>query len=132
MIRFEDPLVLLLLMAIPAIGWLRARSEGRREATLRFSAVASVRAAGAGRRAWAYRIPRWLRGLALAAMVVALARPQTGLTGQNVLTEGIDIVLALAEQTAGRQRRSKHTAQDKATDRNHHAPTSTSGPSGQR
>ena len=31
--------------------------------------------------------------LALAAVIVALARPQTGITSENVLTEGIDIVM---------------------------------------
>jgi Ca-activated chloride channel family protein len=40
-------------------------------------------------------VPRLLRALALAAFVVALARPQTGVTSENILTEGIDIVLVL-------------------------------------
>jgi len=36
-----------------------------------------------------------MRVLALAAFIVAFARPQTGVTGEDVFTEGIDIVLAL-------------------------------------
>ena len=40
-------------------------------------------------------LPPTLRGLALAAFIVALARPQTGITTENVLTEGIDIVMVL-------------------------------------
>jgi Ca-activated chloride channel family protein len=36
-----------------------------------------------------------LRLGALAALVVALARPQTGVTSESILTEGIDIVLAM-------------------------------------
>jgi Ca-activated chloride channel family protein len=36
-----------------------------------------------------------LRLLALAALIVAFARPQTGVTGETVRTEGIDIVLGL-------------------------------------
>ncbi|KPJ83657.1 MAG: aerotolerance regulator BatA, partial [Gemmatimonas sp. SG8_23] len=39
--------------------------------------------------------PPLLRGLALTALIVALARPQTGISTENVLTEGIDIVMVL-------------------------------------
>ena len=41
------------------------------------------------------RTPRWRARWALAAFVVALARPQTGITTENVLTEGIDIIMVL-------------------------------------
>jgi len=57
--------------------------------------VDAVRASGVGQSRWAHRVPTILRGLAMTAFVVALARPQTGITSENVLTEGIDIVLAL-------------------------------------
>ena len=94
MFRFEDPLVLVLLLAIPTLLWLRyGRAE--RSASIRYSAVDDVRATGVGRRGWLVHVPTALRGLALAAFVVALARPQTGITSENVLTEGIDIVLVL-------------------------------------
>lgn len=36
-----------------------------------------------------------LRTLALASLIVAFARPQSGFSGETILTEGIDIVLAL-------------------------------------
>ena len=36
-----------------------------------------------------------LRSIAIAALITALARPQTSLSWQDVTTEGIDIVLAL-------------------------------------
>ncbi|MFQ5550754.1 MAG: VWA domain-containing protein, partial [Gemmatimonadales bacterium] len=39
--------------------------------------------------------PLVLRTLALAATIFAVARPQTGISDQEVVTEGIDIVLAL-------------------------------------
>lgn len=94
MFRFEDPLVLSLLLVIPALFWFRNRPS-RRGATIRYSAVDAVRGAGAGQIRWAHRIPGLLRALALAAVVVALARPQTGITSENVRTEGIDIVLVL-------------------------------------
>lgn len=39
--------------------------------------------------------PVVLRSLAIALLIVALARPQTYSSGQNIYTEGIDIVMAL-------------------------------------
>jgi Ca-activated chloride channel family protein len=51
-------------------------------------------AAGGGGRIVAI-VPPALRALALTAFIVALARPQTGIATENVLTEGIDIVLVL-------------------------------------
>jgi Ca-activated chloride channel family protein len=95
MFRFEDPWVLGLLLLLPVAYWLRWVIERRRTGTLRFSAVDSVLAAGEGRSRWAHRVPGVLRGLALAALIFSLARPQTGITSENIITEGIDIVLVL-------------------------------------
>jgi Ca-activated chloride channel family protein len=95
MFRFADPWVLALLAIVP-LGWLvRYRWTTRRAGTLRYSAVDAVVATGAGRRRWVRSIPASLRVLALTALLFALARPQTGITSETVLTEGIDIVVAL-------------------------------------
>jgi len=100
MFRFADPWVLMLLMIVP-LGWLvRHRWTARRAGTLRYSAVDAVRATGAGRKKWAQRVPGLLRTLALTALIFALARPQTGITSETVLTEGIDIVIALDISTS--------------------------------
>ena len=95
MFRFEDPWVLGLLLLLPVAYGLRRVIERRRTGTLRYSAVDSVLETGEGRSRWAHRVPGVLRGLALAALIFSLARPQTGITSENVLTEGIDIVLVL-------------------------------------
>ncbi|MDE2763519.1 MAG: VWA domain-containing protein [Gemmatimonadota bacterium] len=93
--RFEDPHLLLLLGAVPVLGWWYAvRGRGRRE-SLRHPDVAGLVRAGGGEGRWMQHVPAVLRGLALLCLVVAFARPQTGVTGENVVTEGIDIVLAL-------------------------------------
>jgi Ca-activated chloride channel family protein len=92
MFRFEDPLVLGLLVALPVLFWLRAR---RRRPAIRYSAVSDIQAAGVSKARVMAILPPTLRGLALAAFIVALARPQTGITTENVLTEGIDIVMVL-------------------------------------
>ncbi len=94
MFRFEDPGVLGLLLLIPVLFWVRAR-RAKLSGSIRYSGVALVKATGAGQGRWATLIPLLLRGLALSALVVALARPQTGVTTENVLTEGIDIVMVL-------------------------------------
>ena len=95
MFRFEDPWVLGLLFLLPVAYWLRWVIERRRTGTLRYSAVDSVLKTGEGRSRWTHRVPGFLRALALAAMIFSLARPQTGITSENILTEGIDIVLVL-------------------------------------
>jgi Ca-activated chloride channel family protein len=95
MFRFEDPWVLALLALVPLLGWVRTRQARRRSASLRYSAVDTVRAAGTGRTRWAHRVPQALRWTAVVVVIVALARPQTGVTSENVRTEGIDIVVAL-------------------------------------
>jgi Ca-activated chloride channel homolog len=100
MLRFEDGWVLVLLAAVPLMAWTRWRVERRRMGTLRYSAVDAVLEAGAGVSRWTHRIPSVLRALALALLVVALARPQTGSTTETVLTEGVDIVLAIDISTS--------------------------------
>lgn len=95
MFRFEDPLVLGLLLLLPLLFWVQNRWVARRAGALRFSALESVRNTGKGRSRWAFRVPWFLRVMALATLIVALARPQTGLTSESVQTQGIDIVLAM-------------------------------------
>ena len=94
MFRFEDPVVLLLLVLVPVVAWAQVR-RSRRGASIQYSAVDVVRAAGGTWARWTRHTPVGLRALALAALIVGLARPQTGITTENVLTEGIDIVLVL-------------------------------------
>jgi Ca-activated chloride channel family protein len=95
MFRFQDPLFFGLLLTIPALLWVRKRGEDRHWGALKYSAVEAIRATGKGLRPWMYRIPTMLRIVALACIVLALARPQTGITSESVRTQGIDIVLAM-------------------------------------
>ncbi len=94
MFRFDDPAVLALLLVIPLGFWLRHR-WGRASASIVYSRVDAARAATTGEGRLVRWVPAVLRALALAAFVVALARPQTSIATENVLTEGIDIVLVL-------------------------------------
>ena len=95
MYRFADPQYLILLVALPLLGWWYWRRRARKGGTIRYSAVQRLKAS-AGTKGNRYRhVPFILRVTALTALIVAFARPQTGVTGETVTTEGIDIVLAL-------------------------------------
>lgn len=96
--RFADPAFLLLLALIPlAVVWYLRR---RREAAIRYSNVAAIKRSdtrGTARRRHLLFVARMV---ALAALIVAFARPQSGVTEENVTTQGIDIVLALDLSTS--------------------------------
>lgn len=93
MIRFLYPELLALLLFIPVIAWLL----GRRGATaaVKYSSVEAAKLIGATRKSRAGRLMGSLRLLALAAFIIALARPQLGQEHTEVETSGVDIVLAV-------------------------------------
>lgn len=92
--RFADPWYLLALLALPLLLiWYVRRL--RRGGTLRFTRVGELRTADVRRTGRLRHVLFALRALAVTALVVAFARPQTSVTDQRVTTEGIDIVLAL-------------------------------------
>lgn len=93
--RLADPHYLLLLLALPLVAYWYVARRARKGGTIRYSDVRALKRSDPGR-AERYRYVLFtLRLLALAALIVAFARPQTGVTGETVSTEGIDIVLAL-------------------------------------
>ena len=94
MFRLEDPWVLMLLAVVPLTYWFRVRGESRTGA-LRFSALDTARQTGAGVSTWLPRVPVVLGAVGVIAVIVALARPQTGITSETVRTEGIDIIMAM-------------------------------------
>lgn len=98
--RFEDPLFLLLLLLVPVLAVWYVRRRARRGGAVRFSWIQGLRTADTR------RTSRWrhalivLRLAAVLALVVAFARPQSGVTGETVRAEGVDIVLALDLSTS--------------------------------
>ena len=92
MLRFAEPVWLILLIPIAfTILWQRLRPKS----TVTFSDLGSILRATKGRSGHGRAILTALRILALVLIVFALARPQRGSSGQEILTEGIDIVIAL-------------------------------------
>ena len=90
---FVHPWLLLLLLALPVLAFLQGR-RGAAAAVI-FSSVAPLRELGQQRRAKAGRWLLTMLLLALALLIVALARPQQGRTISHVEASGIDILLAL-------------------------------------
>ncbi|CAN5866532.1 VWA domain-containing protein [soil metagenome] len=87
-----NPWALLLLLLIPAWFWV---TRGSRPLALVFSRAALLgRFAPRGTRLLA-RVPTWLRALAFAAAVIAIATPRTGAAVVDVDAEGIAIVLVV-------------------------------------
>src|SRR5438552_3001985 len=92
-LTFARPWLLLLLLLIPALAWLRGRFGPR--AAILFSATAPFRTIGKSRGSRPGQILRALIWLALAAFIVAVARPQLGKSLMHVEASGIDIMLVL-------------------------------------
>ncbi|HRS36686.1 MAG TPA: VWA domain-containing protein [Thermoanaerobaculia bacterium] len=85
---FASPFWLLGLALLPFLGWWHHRRP-RHGALL----VSRLPAPAAGR--WRLHLPFYLKLAALAALFLALARPQAGYSWEESLTEGIDIQLVL-------------------------------------
>lgn len=93
--RFKDPLFLLLMLVwIPMI-WVYIRGLRSGSAAIKFSGIASLKKIKSS--IW-IKLRHGLfvfRCIAIGLCAIALARPQTGLTEEEVLTEGVDIIMLL-------------------------------------
>ena len=97
---FQHPWILLLLLLVPALVWLR--HARRRQAPLTFSDGAAL--LDLPRSPWLAlrRLPPALFAAGLVGLVLAAARPQTGMSESRVETEGVDIVLVVDTSTSMR------------------------------
>ena len=95
MTRFENPWVLLLLLLLPLLYLAYRRWVYTRRVRLRFSNLRLFRDAKAGFRHRLHPLPLVLRFMALALVVMAIARPQSGVSSTSVESEGIDIILVI-------------------------------------
>ncbi len=93
--RLADPGWLWLLTALPLLVAWQVVVARRRRGAMRYSDLSLMRGlAVAPSRVW-IALPPALRLLALALLVVAMARPQAGDVQRDILTEGVDIMLVL-------------------------------------
>jgi Ca-activated chloride channel homolog len=92
---FAYPWVLWLLLLIPALAFIYWRRRKTMVTEVTFSSVLPFDHMPGSLREKLRDIPVALRLLALALFIVALARPQSVSSKENVSTEGIDIVLLI-------------------------------------
>ncbi|MDZ7741407.1 MAG: VWA domain-containing protein [Bacteroidota bacterium] len=93
--EFANPEFFWLLLLIPVlITWYWFRHNSR-NADIQLSTTSVFEETGKSLRQYAYHSLVVLRMLALALLIIALARPQSSSSTQNVSVEGIDIVMAL-------------------------------------
>ena len=94
-VTFANKGFLFLLLLIPALSvWYYFRQKYR-ESEVRFSSLTPFSEVSSTRKERGRHLPFILRMAALALLIFALARPQSTSHGENVYSEGIDIVLAL-------------------------------------
>lgn len=91
--QFAHPELLLLLALLPLLAWLKGKTG--QVAALGFPSVAAARDAGAKVRSKAGGFLAVLRLLALAILIIALARPQLGKGTTEIEASGIDIMLTI-------------------------------------
>lgn len=94
-ITFAYPWVLYFLAIIPLIAiwyWFKKRKN---QASITYSSIGIFRDLTPTFRERLRFLPDMLRLIAIGLLIIALARPQTFLSGENVYTEGIDISMVL-------------------------------------
>ncbi len=93
--QFANPELLWLLAGLPLVVTWYVWKGRRAFAAVRHPSLRHLDDLPSGWRVRLRHVPFALRVLALAALIVALARPQTSARGENVYREGIDITIAL-------------------------------------
>jgi Ca-activated chloride channel family protein len=92
-ITFANIWMLPFLIILPIIVWLRYTTFGRLKSSLTVSTAQHFKHTSA--KNYFLQVPFWLRLLALACLILALARPQIKNVQSRNKGEGIDIVLCL-------------------------------------
>ncbi len=100
--RFANPIFLMPLGIIPFLVWDYFRRLKKRKATLYFSDTSLFKDIRQSLAVRNRHLPMILRMLALFLFILALARPQAGRSEEEILTEGIDIILTLDTSTSMR------------------------------
>jgi Ca-activated chloride channel family protein len=94
-LTFAYPFVLYLLILVPLYLYLKITRISKKMPAANYSSISIFKEIPKSIKEKTYFIPDILRGLALAAIIVALARPQSFSSGEDIYTEGIDIAMVL-------------------------------------
>jgi Ca-activated chloride channel homolog len=93
--QFANPIYFLLLLAIPLMVWFYLDRRKRHKGSLQFSDLTVIRQLPPSNRLRYRHVLSVLRLLVIGLTILALARPQSGINGEEVTTEGIDIILSV-------------------------------------
>jgi Ca-activated chloride channel family protein len=99
-VSFASPGYLYALALIPLLVVWYVRRHKEDTSDIRYSTLLPFRSVKPGIRERLRHLPFALRTLGIALLIVALARPQTTMSGQNIYAEGIDIVMLLDISTS--------------------------------
>ncbi len=94
-VRFEDPAFLYALALIPLLVAWYLRRHRTAMTDIRYSTLLPFAGVKPTARERLRHLPFTLRMVVIALLIVGFARPQTTSQGENIYTEGIDIVLLL-------------------------------------
>ena len=94
-ITFAYPWVLYLLVLVPLMLLLYFFKGKRSEPSITFSSLNIIRTQNSTLREKLKHLPIILRALVVALIIIALARPQSFSSGENIYSEGIDIAMVL-------------------------------------
>ena len=89
--RFEDPWLLLILLSLPIL-ILRERTIA---SAINYSSLASLKVVSQHHSKIKAMVPIVLRFIAITLFIIAFARPQEGHKRTEILSQGVDIVLAI-------------------------------------
>lgn len=94
--RFANPVfIIILLILIPALVYLEIRRRRRDRAVIRFSDASLMENINPSPRVKLRFLPKYLRYVVLALLLIALARPQGAQKSEEITNQGIDIMLML-------------------------------------
>ncbi len=99
-VTFASPGFLYALLLIPLLVTWYIRRHKDDTSDIRYSTLLPFRSVKPGIRERLQHLPFALRMLGIALLIVALARPQTTASGQDVYAEGIDIAMLLDISTS--------------------------------
>ena len=94
-ITFAYPWVLYLLVLVPLMLLLYFFKGKRSEPSITLSSLNIIRTQNSTLREKLKHLPIILRALVVALIIIALARPQSFSSGENIYSEGIDIAMVL-------------------------------------
>ena len=95
MLEFADPRWFWLLLLVPLLAWRHIQRTRHGQGSLQFASTVSLEGV---RPSWTVHVQHVLFGMSMLALVLAItamARPRKGTQAEDLLTEGVDIMIAL-------------------------------------